>query len=119
MAGLTAGTVPRAHEIPLSYAGVALFGAIGATVSAIMSFGTAAPDARIPERQANALVTFARPFVGAVSALIVVYAFQSGLIAPPEVVWVPFAWLLAFAAGFSERLVMRAVDATNGPGAKG
>ena len=118
MAGLTAGAVPRAHEIPLSYAGVALFGAIGATVSAIMSFGTAAPDARIPERTANALVTFARPFVGAGSALLVVYAFQSGLIAPPEVVWVPFVWLLAFAAGFSERLVMRAVDATNGP-AKG
>jgi hypothetical protein len=103
---------PKFTELPLSYFGICLFGAMGATVSAIMSFAKAKPGDKIPERTANALVTFARPFVGASAALIVVFALQSGLIARPDTIWLPFVWVMAFAAGFSERLVMRAIEAT-------
>lgn len=103
---------PPITEIPLSHVGIALFGAMGATVSAIMSFAATKTQDRIPESTATTLVTFSRPFVGAVSAIVVVYAFQSGLIARPDVNWPAVVWVIAFASGFSERLVVRTIEAT-------
>jgi hypothetical protein len=59
-------------------------------------------------------MTSMRPFGGAVSALIVVFAIMGGLLPAfktPPAQPAYFVWALAFVAGFSERLVIQAVSA--------
>jgi hypothetical protein len=93
---------------------IALFGAIGAAFSAIMGLVNSKVETRIPEHVMTAWLTLTRPFIGAVSALIVVFAIMGGVL--PALITEPkkLAYILlvtAFAAGFSERLVVRAMTA--------
>jgi 8-oxo-dGTP diphosphatase len=95
---------------------VVLFGAMGAGFSTALSLLQMPLQARIPERMAQWSVTLTRPLLGAVAGL-VTYAFlQSGLFQLPENLFV--ALLAAFAAGFSDRLVLRAVEAVGGAGVR-
>lgn len=98
----------------LSFCGIAVFGAIGATISAIMSFVNTNPEARIPEHFMRTWLTGSRPVIGAVSALVLSFATLSGVVLLVRVDTNKAAymlWLVSFAAGFSERLVIRAVSA--------
>jgi hypothetical protein len=95
---------------------VAGFGALGACLSAIQSLGRAAAGGRIPEHVASALITITRPTLGAAAALGVYAIAASGLLnislEDQEAHLTILA--LAFAAGFSERLVLSAVGAATG-----
>jgi putative (di)nucleoside polyphosphate hydrolase len=95
---------------------VAVFGALGACLSAIQSLGRAAAHGRIPEHVASSLVTITRPALGAAAALGVYAIAASGLLnislEGNEAHLTVLA--LAFAAGFSERLVLSAVGTATG-----
>jgi hypothetical protein len=106
-----------------SRATVALFGILGGTVSAMLRASDTSQSARIPELTAAVRVTFMRILVGGASA-VVIYVFLksalggalgtalfSGGIAKAIEDLQPFtAYAVAFVAGFSERLVLRAVE---------
>ncbi len=96
---------------------VAVFGALGACLSAIQSLGrVGAHGGRIPEYVASSLVTITRPALGAAAALGVYAITVSGLLnislEGEEAHLTGLA--LAFAAGFSERLVISAVGTATG-----
>lgn len=95
---------------------VAVFGALGACLSAIQSLGRVGAHGRIPEHVASSLVTITRPALGAAAALGVYAITVSGLLnislEGEEAHLTVLA--LAFAAGFSERLVLSAVGAATG-----
>jgi hypothetical protein len=105
--------IPRFTAL-LPFISIAVYGALGATFSALRDFTASTTKTRIPEHVMTTWMTLTRPFVGAVSALIAVFAIMGGLLpafktdqAQPAY----FVWALAFVAGFSERLVMQAVSA--------
>jgi hypothetical protein len=95
---------------------VAVFGALGACLSAIQSLGHAGATARIPEHVASSAITITRPALGAAAALGVYAIAASGILnialEGEEAHLTILA--LAFAAGFSERLVLSAVGAATG-----
>jgi hypothetical protein len=95
---------------------VAVFGALGACLSAIQSLGSTGAQGRIPEHLASSLITITRPALGAAAALGVYAIAASGLLnislEGEEAHLTVLA--LAFAAGFSERLVLSAVGAATG-----
>jgi hypothetical protein len=93
---------------------VAAFGALGACLSAIQSLGRT--GGRIPEHVAASLITITRPTLGAAAALGVYAVAASGLlnISLEEEGAHLTILALAFAAGFSERLVLSAVGAATG-----
>jgi 8-oxo-dGTP diphosphatase len=116
----------RWHPIPFAeyeaYAGsfallvyVLLFGMLGGAISTMIPRGPKRPSGRIPEHLTDAAFGRLRPLIGAASALVIYIAFVADIL--------PFALtadvgaavlLLAFAAGFSERLVVRAIEAMVG-----
>lgn len=95
---------------------VAVFGAIGACLSAIQSLGRAGAQGRIPEHVASSVITITRPALGAAAAVGVYAIAASGILniqlEGDEAHLTILA--LAFAAGFSERLVLSAVGAATG-----
>jgi hypothetical protein len=95
---------------------VAVFGGLGACLSAIQSLGRAGAGGRIPEHVASSLITITRPTLGAAAALGVYAIAASGLlnISLEEQEAHLTILALAFAAGFSERLVLSAVGAATG-----
>lgn len=102
--------------------GVVLWGALGAILSATFQL-TRVGEAKIPEFIPHRLVTVGRPLVGAASALFVFMALKAGvlgfIVIDPEKYGAAPWFVCAFAAGFSERLVIRAVELGSGAGAKG
>jgi hypothetical protein len=97
--------------------GIAVAGYLGATISAITSAPQLEAGTRIPEIIYSFRVTALRILVGPVSAIILYFAIKSNLyksvlnLAPPD----GYALLvLAFVAGFTERLVLRVVEAIAG-----
>jgi hypothetical protein len=95
---------------------VAVFGALGACLSAIQSLGQAGVRGRIPEHVASSIITITRPALGAAAALGVYAIAASGILnislEGEEAHLTVLA--LAFAAGFSERVVLSAVGAATG-----
>jgi hypothetical protein len=88
-----------------------LLGAIGACVSTLI--GLSGPQKlRIPDRLMNSVIAFARPFVGGGSALISSFFLLSGVIAS-ERISLSLIYVVAFAFGFSERLVISTVSRLN------
>jgi 8-oxo-dGTP pyrophosphatase MutT (NUDIX family) len=87
--------------------GVVLFGILGGSFSAALSLLRAPLDRPIPEVLSSGLTTVMRPIVGGVGA-IAAYAFlQAGIL---DFDRASGAYAVAFAAGFSERLVARAAE---------
>jgi len=102
---------------PTAVLGIALMGYLGATFSAITTVPRPEAHTRIPEVIYSFRVTALRLLVGPVSAIIIYFAAQSDLYESvlkferPE----DYALLvLAFVAGFTERLVLRVVEAIAG-----
>jgi hypothetical protein len=108
---------------------IALFGLLGATVSGMLRASDGGQSARIPELTAAIRVTTLRILMGAASAVVVCVFLRSSLgrslgqslfsseIAQALKELRPYtAYAIAFVAGFSERLVVRAVEAVAGKG---
>jgi 8-oxo-(d)GTP phosphatase len=114
------------HPIPFddygSYAGsfellvyVILFGVLGGAVSTMIPRDARGLHRRIPERLSDAAFSRLRPLIGAASALVVYIAVVADLL--PVALDADFGaaiLLLAFVAGFSERLVVRAIESVAG-----
>lgn len=92
---------------------IVIFGVMGAAVSGMLSARERA-DARIPDQRISNRLTLAKLAVEAMSALAAVAFIMSGILsssildknsAIPELILA-----VSFAAGFTERLVYRAVD---------
>jgi 8-oxo-dGTP pyrophosphatase MutT (NUDIX family) len=89
-------------------AAVTVVGIIGASISAMQSLGATAKR-RMPEALSSATMTLARPVVGAGAALGAYIIAEAGFLQlETESGYVLLA--LGFAAGFSERFIVRLVD---------
>jgi hypothetical protein len=96
---------------------VALFGAIGASLSAILSLSRGSADRRVPEHLTQSKITFFRPLFGAGAALGVYVAYLAGtqsVSADRAVNPLGPILTLAFVAGFSESFVVKAVGRAGG-----
>jgi hypothetical protein len=89
---------------------VALLGALGAAVSGILRIGGDETARRITIELTAFGFLIARLVVGAAAALLLVAILQSGFIKFPNVDDKKFAIVLAFAAGFTERLAQNAIE---------
>lgn len=90
---------------------IVIFGIMGAIVSGMLSASGRA-DARIPDQRISNIMTLAKLAVGAMSALAVVAFVNSGFLSVSKAYLEKPELILAvsFAAGFTERLVHRAVE---------
>jgi 8-oxo-dGTP diphosphatase len=101
-------------EDPQFVVSVALFGLMGASLSGIFSLAAGSIGARIPERLLNSWISVARLVTGAVAALVVYNFLISGLLQIGGETTSGLILAVSFAAGFSERLVVRAVESVAG-----
>jgi 8-oxo-dGTP diphosphatase len=98
-----------AEKVP----GIILFGALGAGLSVSLGLLAAAITDKIPEQHVGAFVVWMRPLIGAVAALAAVAILDANNVlhifsfsaSDPAAVNV-----IAFAAGFSERFITRAIE---------
>jgi hypothetical protein len=89
-------------------AAVALFGTLGASISAIQSLGDATKQ-RMPDALTSATMTLTRPVVGTGAALAAVVIAEAGFLKLDTASgYVLLA--VSFTAGFSERYIVRLVD---------
>lgn len=104
---------------------VMVFGNLGATVSAMLRVSDATSStARIPEMTAAYRVTFMRIAMGGASAVLIDLILRSHVPGVFNATLKDFiqninaegAYVIAFVAGFTERLVRRAVEAVAGKG---
>lgn len=97
---------------------VATFGLLGATISATMAVVQARGASRIPELVSSFKVTILRLFMGPASAIVLYFVAQSTLFEKIFTFTLNNNTLLivAVAAGFSERLVLRVVETVAGKG---
>lgn len=90
-----------------------IFGVLGACVSGILTLANSSTSQKIPEKLLTSWVTFARPLVGAVSALAVVMFVLIGILETTG--RSPGLYLAAaFSAGFSERLLIKSIESLLG-----
>jgi 8-oxo-dGTP diphosphatase len=94
-------------------AAVGLFGVIGASLSAIQTLSKRAQSQRIPDAMASAVLTLARPAVGAGAALGAYVLVQADFL-KLDITSGYVLLGIAFAAGFSERFVFGLVDTATG-----
>ena len=101
-------------EDPQFVVSVALFGLMGASLSGIFSLASGSIGVRIPERLLNSWISVSRLVTGAVAALVVYNFLISGLLQVGDETTSGLILAVSFAAGFSERLVVRAVETVTG-----
>lgn len=92
---------------------VALFGVLGGTISAMLRASDMSSSARIPEVISAIRVTFMRILMGGASAVVVLLAVRSQLNPAAETLGAltpETTYVIAIAAGFGERLVLRAIE---------
>lgn len=110
-------------SLPPTYAtiiGVMLFGKLGATFSAITRASDPSASVRIPEITSANRVSLLRILLGGVSAIVVYLVLKSELASLFSFDAIlksltPFTiYVVAFASGFTDRIVMRAIEALVG-----
>jgi hypothetical protein len=107
---LAAGAGP-AWDDPALLGSALAFGLMGASFSALTSLAGQASAQTVPEQVFTYRITLARQAVGVLSAQVVVLLLASNFLQIGQLSVTPSLVLLAaFAAGFSERLVVRALE---------
>ncbi len=93
---------------------VILFGVLGAAVSVGQSLLSADISAKIPAQQIGSFVIWMRPGIGAVAALVALVLLHANksfhLIGYLDSTNLPVVIAVAFAAGFSERFIVGAIE---------
>jgi hypothetical protein len=89
--------------------GVLLFGVLGACLSATRKVSGETAGSKIPELATQASVTVARAILGGIPAL-AVYAMLRAKLIQTANLEMPQMLVFAFAAGFSERLVLKVLE---------
>ncbi len=87
---------------------VMILGALGGSLSAVMSLWGGRTQAQIPEQLETGAITVSRPIVGAAAAVAAYMFLKVGIVPLKESAGVEYL-LIAFVAGFSERFVLSAV----------
>ena len=105
----------REASLPWTLGGAALFGALGAVLTAAFQLSRASQK-QIPESILTGIITSGRPLIGAASAIFVVVVIHSGLIAlvNEKTVILTTYLAVAFVAGFSEHFVIKTAGAVGG-----
>lgn len=88
---------------------VVLFGALGGCFSGIFSISRDAGEGKIPDKILSSWMTIARPVIGIMAALAISGFLLSGIIQVGTLT-VPLILAISFTVGFSERLLIRAMD---------
>lgn len=91
-------------------AGCAPFGILGACLSAIISLARLPLSGNLPERLLSLKFMFARTLTGAVAAIVIHIFVSGGLLPLVENVEIEQVLAISFVAGFSERLLTKAVE---------
>ena len=86
--------------------GAALSGALGGITSALQRTARRSVE-RIPERLGSLVSSLSRPAIGAIAGVTVFLAVRAGVTQTASEQQVAYLLLLAFGAGFTERLVVR------------
>lgn len=86
--------------------GAALSGALGGITSALQRTARRSVE-RIPERLGSLVSSLSRPAIGAIAGVTVFLAVRAGVTQTATQQQVAYLLLLAFGAGFTERLVVR------------
>jgi 8-oxo-dGTP pyrophosphatase MutT (NUDIX family) len=86
--------------------GAALSGALGGITSALQRTARRSLE-RIPERLGSLVSSLSRPAIGAIAGVTVFLAVRAGVTQTASEQQVAYLLLLAFGAGFTERLVVR------------
>ncbi len=110
---LPALTAPEVRSDWNMLVAVALFGILGQSFSAAVTLARNPLHSRIPELLAHFWMSLLRPAMGAAAALAVFVFILSGVL-PLAELNVAAVYGVSFAAGFSERLVIRAVETVAG-----
>ena len=101
----------RLLSVPRSLlSAIVLFGVMGACLTGTRSIIARGLKGRRPERSITMWVTLTRPVIGAAAAMATFAVLSAGLLglSGPSTVWTVLS--VAFASGFSEQLVVNAVD---------
>jgi 8-oxo-dGTP diphosphatase len=85
-----------------------LWGVMGAAVSGVIGHGAGSPTVRVPELRSVLWWSVARLGVGFIAGPAVYFFVKAGLLGDGQSVSLAVAFAVAFAAGVSERLVVRA-----------
>ncbi len=104
-------------DLYAALASVALFGLLGATVSAVLATPAQPGSTRIPETTSTLRVTVLRLLMGPAAAILLYFVWESKLAKAIFRFDTPDAYTMlaiAFVAGFSERLVLRVVETIAG-----
>jgi 8-oxo-dGTP pyrophosphatase MutT (NUDIX family) len=88
---------------------VLIFGMLGGAVSAMLPRDRGGARTRIPEQLSAATFSKLRPVIGGASAVVLYVFVNSGLFVSGIELTQGMVLLFAFAAGFSERLIVRAI----------
>ena len=112
---LLIGEVPNVLLVP----GIILFGLLGGIVSAILSLRKSFGQSRIVELISNKAIIISRIFIGVASALFIYVFLKTGLldkiIETNLEIKSPYVFFaISFIAGFTERLVLKAVEPVAG-----
>jgi hypothetical protein len=99
---------------------VMVFGVMGASISGLLTAEEGSQATRYLEQVLGSWLAIARAIIGAASALLVYVLFLVGLPLGNTVPQAPLILGVSFAAGFSERLLIRTIGTLEslGPGAK-
>jgi vacuolar-type H+-ATPase subunit E/Vma4 len=100
------------NNFPLVIA-VAMLGVLGGCFSGIFSIARSSNKGRIPDQLLSSWLTISRPIVGAIAALAISMFLLSGLIQLGTLTEY-LILAVSFGAGFSERLLVKAVESTSG-----
>ena len=93
---------------------IVLLGIMGGCFSGILSIARGTSKGRIPDQLLDSWLTLSRPIIGAVAALAISAFLISGLIQLGIYLTEYLILAISFAAGFSERLLVKAVESTSG-----
>ena len=108
------GALPAIQAAPeydfALYVAVVLFGALGGTLSVLLTLGNAPSDSRIPEAINTHRGYILRPFLGAAAALVTLLFLAAGIL-DFGVISNAKVLTISFIAGFSERFLLSAVSA--------
>ena len=104
---------------PLLLGTVALLGAAGACLGAILSLARDPLASRIPEQVASTAITVMRPAIGAAAALGMYFLLAARISTGVPDPGASGLFAVAFASGFSERLFIKGVESIGGKHASG
>jgi len=91
---------------------VAIFGALGGSISGVTSINKASKEENVPDLVLNYWITVLRPVIGASSALVIVLFLVSGLLKIGEMSEFSRELLISvsFISGFSEKVLLSVVE---------